>query len=48
MAQNIFEDALSNLDHAAPYAQIEEETLERLRHTQSTLEVSIPVRMDEG
>jgi len=48
MAVNIFEDALSHLDHAKQYAHIDEEALTRLRHVQSLLEVSIPVRMDDG
>jgi len=48
MAKSLFEDALANLDKAAPYTYVEEETLTRLRHPQSTLEVSIPVRRDDG
>lgn len=48
MSGNIFEDALSHLDQAAQYTSIEPETLERLRHPQSILEVAVPVRMDDG
>ncbi len=48
MTQNIFEDALSHLDHAAEHAGLEAETLARLRSTQNVLEVSVPVRMDDG
>lgn len=48
MTQNLFEDALSHLDQAAAMADLEPETLERLKHCQNILEVSIPVRMDNG
>ncbi len=48
MAQNTFGDALSRLDRAAQYVPIDPETLERLKHAQSSLEVSVPVRMDDG
>jgi glutamate dehydrogenase (NADP+) len=46
--QNTFEDALRNLTQAASYTSLEPEAIERLRHCQSILEVSIPVRMDNG
>lgn len=46
--QGLFADALERLDHAFQYADIDEEALEKLRHPQSTLQVSIPVRMDDG
>jgi len=45
---NLFADALRNLDDAAGYAQMHPEALERLRHPKSVIEVSIPVRMDDG
>lgn len=45
---NLFADALRNLDDAADYAEIHPEALERLRHPKSIIEVSIPVRMDDG
>ena len=45
---NLFADALRNLDEAAEYAQMHPEALERLRHPRSVFEVSIPVRMDDG
>lgn len=49
MARNLFNDALSHLNQAAQYtSNVEEETLERLKHTQSMLEVSIPVRLNNG
>ena len=48
MAKSLFEDALANLDKAASYTYVEEETLTRLRHPQSILEVAIPMRRDDG
>lgn len=44
----IFEDALARLDHAYQYADIDPEALERLKYPKASLEVSIPVRMDDG
>lgn len=48
MAASIFEDALSHLDCAAKHLDIDPETIERLKHPQSVLEMSIPVRKDDG
>lgn len=48
MSGNLFADALKHLDQAANYTQVDSEIIERLRHPQSTLEVSVPVRMDDG
>ena len=48
MAGNLFYDALSQLDIAAHYSHADAETIERLKYPQSTLEVAIPVRMDDG
>lgn len=45
---NIFTDAISRLDDAFAYADISEEALEKLKHPKAILEVSIPVRMDDG
>lgn len=45
---SIFEDAIRRLDEAAQYTNLDNETLERLKHAQAVLEVSIPVRMDDG
>ncbi|MCH9644756.1 MAG: Glu/Leu/Phe/Val dehydrogenase [Gammaproteobacteria bacterium] len=47
-SEDLFQDALTHLDQAAKYLDIEPESIERLKHPQSTLEVSIPVRMDDG
>ncbi|NUM56189.1 MAG: Glu/Leu/Phe/Val dehydrogenase [Candidatus Hydrogenedentes bacterium] len=45
---SIFEDAISRLDAAFRHAEIDPESLEKLKHPKATLEVSIPVRMDDG
>jgi glutamate dehydrogenase (NADP+) len=44
----IFEDAISRLDRAAEFTIIDKEAIERLRHPKAVLQVSIPVRMDDG
>lgn len=51
MANNhdtIFDDAITRLDDAFAYADIGEEALEKLKHPKAVMEVSIPVRMDDG
>ena len=45
---NIFEDAIRRLDRAAEFADIGGEPLQRLRNPKAVLQVSIPVRMDDG
>ncbi|MEM6467969.1 MAG: Glu/Leu/Phe/Val dehydrogenase [Planctomycetota bacterium] len=45
---NIFENALLRLDRAAQFANIDSEALDRLRHPKSVVNVSIPIRMDDG
>ena len=45
---NIFEDAIKVLDHAAKYANIDPEAIAKLKHPRAMLTVSIPVRMDDG
>ncbi len=47
-ADDIFLDAIKRLDRAALFADIDAEALLRLRSPRSLLEVSIPVRMDNG
>jgi glutamate dehydrogenase (NADP+) len=47
-ATSIFDDAIRRLDRAFQYADIDEEAVERLKHPKQILEVSIPVRMDDG
>ena len=44
----IFTNAIARLDAAFPYADIGEEALEKLKHPKAILQVSIPVRMDDG
>lgn len=44
----IFEQALARLDKAFQYSSVDAEALERLKHPKAALEVSIPVRMDNG
>ncbi len=48
MTNDIFTDAITRLDKAAEYANIDAEALLKLRTPKSILEVSIPVRMDNG
>lgn len=43
-----FEDALNRLDRAFEYSNITREAIEQLRHPNMAVEVSIPVRMDDG
>ena len=45
---DIFEDAIRRLDRAFQYAEIDQEAVQRLKHPKQILEVSIPVRMDDG
>lgn len=47
-ASNVFENALQNLDKAFDYADIHSEAITRLKHPKLVIEVSIPVRMDNG
>lgn len=48
MMTNIFNNAISHLDAAAKVADIDEETIEHLKHPNICLQCSIPVRMDNG
>jgi glutamate dehydrogenase (NADP+) len=45
---NIFQSAIARLDQAAKIASIDPEALDKLKYTKSILEVSIPIRMDDG
>ena len=45
---DIFQDAIRRLDEAAKHAEIDPEALERLKHPKAIMQVSIPVRMDDG
>ncbi len=46
--QSIFDDAIGRLDEAFQHSDIDPEPVERLKHPKQVLEVSIPVRMDDG
>ena len=48
MSKNLFELAVSRLDKAKREASISEEAIEQLRYPKQVLEVSVPVRMDDG
>ncbi len=45
---NVFESAIQRLDLAAKHLTVAPETVERLKRPKALLEVSIPVRMDDG
>jgi len=45
---NVFEEAIKALDTAFEYADIHQEAIERLRYPKLIVQVSIPVRMDDG
>ncbi len=47
-SKGLFESALEQLQEACQFTPISEETLECLRNPTAILEVSIPVRMDDG
>ncbi len=48
MSQDIFAEALKRLDLASEYSKASPETVARLRQAKRFLEVSVPVRMDDG
>lgn len=48
MTGEIYKQALARLDKAASFAKIDPEAVEKMRHPKACLEVSIPVRMDNG
>ena len=48
MREDMFTQALSRLDKAASFAKIDKEAVLKLKHPKACLEVSIPVRMDNG
>jgi glutamate dehydrogenase (NADP+) len=48
MSGSMFSQAILQLDQAAKFIEIEDEVIEQLRHPKSCIEVSIPVRMDDG
>ncbi len=48
MSDSLFADASKRLETAMKYVSISEDALERLKYPKSSLNVSIPVRMDDG
>lgn len=48
MADSIFLEALKRLDKAFNYSDINQEALEKLKHPKEILQVSIPLRKDNG
>ncbi len=48
MAEQIYQQALLRLEQAAEYSKAAPETVERLKRPKRILEVSVPVRMDDG
>ena len=45
---SIFDDAIRRLDAAIQFSEIDQEAVDKLKHPKQVLEVSIPVRMDNG
>lgn len=45
---SVLADALARLDRAVAFAEIHPEAIERMKHPKLAIEVSIPVRMDDG
>ena len=45
---DVFTDALRRLDEVAELIEVDPEVIERLRHPKSVVEVSIPIRLDDG
>jgi glutamate dehydrogenase (NADP+) len=48
MSGSLFADASGRLEEAVRYADVSEDTLERLTQPRASLAVSIPLRMDDG
>lgn len=48
MENNLYQEALLRLDNASKLAKLDPEAVEKLKHAKACLEVSIPVRMDDG
>jgi glutamate dehydrogenase (NADP+) len=48
MSGSLFEDASQKLEKALKYSAMSEDAIERLKYPKSSVNVSIPVRMDDG
>ena len=46
--RDIYTEAIRRLDQAARHTDVHPEVIQRLKHPKSVLEVSVPVRMDDG
>lgn len=46
--QDFFADAVGKLERAAAHVRVEPEALARLEHPKAAMQVSVPVRMDDG
>ncbi|MGH9243251.1 MAG: Glu/Leu/Phe/Val family dehydrogenase [Acidimicrobiales bacterium] len=46
--QGVFADAIRKLEHAAKFVPVDPEALAKLEHPQAVMQVSVPVRMDDG
>jgi len=46
--EQLFEEAMERLGEAARFADIDPEAIERLKHPKAILQVSVPLRMDDG
>ena len=47
-SRDIYTEAIRRLDQAARHTNVHPEVIQRLKHPKSVLEVSVPVRMDDG
>jgi glutamate dehydrogenase (NADP+) len=48
MSDSLFSDASKRLQKALKYVSISDDAIERLKYPKSSLNVSIPIRMDDG
>lgn len=48
MSDSLFSDASKRLETALKYVSISDDAIEHLKHPKSSLNVSIPIRMDDG
>ena len=46
--EQLFQEAIGRLVEAARYAEVDAEAVERLKHPKAILQVSVPLRMDDG
>ncbi len=48
MHNDVFTNAISRLEHANQYAKLPHEVIDRLKRPRTTIEVTVPLRMDDG